>query len=84
MEGYSHLGSMIVIDGRKSIMSFFLIVYIKGFLTTLKECKIGLSLLPVPGFTVRILGNTTQNIENIISHFHQMINQEALTKKRVF
>ncbi len=82
LEGYSHLGSMIVIN--EKIDHEFLDRLYQGISNDLKECKVGLSLLPVPGFTVRILGNTTQNIENIISHFHQMISQECFNKKTSF
>ena len=62
----------------------FLIVYIKTISNHSKECKIGLSLLPIPGFTVRVLANTTQTIERIFTEFHQMISQEWFNKKPSF
>ena len=35
----------------------------------------GLSLLQVPGFTVRVLANSTQMIEKIFAECHRIISQ---------
>jgi urease accessory protein len=82
MEGYSHLGSLIVINEKMN--HEFLDRLYQTISNHSKECKIGLSLLPIPGFTVRIFANTTQNIERIISDLHQMISQECFNKKPSF
>jgi len=82
MEGYSHLGSMVVIN--EKINHEFLDRLYQAISSYSKACKIGLSLLPIPGFTVRVFANTTQNIERIFSDFHHMISQECFNKKPSF
>ena len=66
MEGFSHLGSMIVIEKMNPELLDRLYQTIQ---TNSKEYKIGLSLLPIPGFTVRVLANSTQKIERIFTNF---------------
>ena len=82
MEGYSHLGSMIVID-EKANHEFLDRLY-QVISNHSNVCKIGLSLLPIPGFTVRVLANTTQTIENIFTEIHQMMSLEWFNKKPSF
>ena len=82
MEGYSHLGSMIVIDDKAN--HEFLDRLYQVISNHSNVCKIGLSLLPIPGFTVRILANTTQTIENIFTEIHQMMSLEWFNKKPSF
>jgi urease accessory protein len=82
MEGYSHLGSMIVV-GEKTNQDLLDRLY-EAFPHQTKEYKIGLSLLPIPGFTVRVLANTTQTIEGIFSEFHKILSQEWLNKTPSF
>lgn len=74
MEGYSHLGSMIVVSEQSN--SSFLDQLYSTLTKNSYECKVGLSLLAVPGFTIRVLANSTQAIEKIFSEIHQMISQE--------
>lgn len=71
MEGYTHLGSMIVV-GEQTNSELLDQIYSSIDLNT-KEYKIGLSSLHVPGFTVRILANSTQMIENIFAECHRII-----------
>ncbi|MFS0820328.1 urease accessory protein UreD [Bacillus sp. 1P02SD] len=78
MEGYSHLGSLLVID-EKANHSLLDRLY-QAIDTNTKEYKVGLSTLPIPGFTVRVLANKTQTIENIFSEFHHIISQEWFNK----
>ncbi|EKN70673.1 urease accessory protein UreD [Neobacillus bataviensis LMG 21833] len=74
MEGYSHLGSMIVVSEQSN--SSFLDQLYSTLSKSTYECKVGLSLLSVPGFTIRVLANSTQMIEKIFSEIHQMISRE--------
>jgi urease accessory protein len=82
MEGYSHLGSMIVVC-EKTNQAFLDDLY-QAIHNDAKEYKIGLSLLPIPGFTVRVLANNTQTIENLFSEFHHMISQKWFNKTPSF
>ena len=82
MEEYSHLGSMIVIHEKMS--SEFLDHLYQAISENEKECKIGISLLPIPGFSVRVLANNTQKIERIFSEFHHILSQEWFNKKPSF
>jgi len=74
LEGYSHLGSMLVVAEQAD----------NGLLDklydTMAGCsgdvKFGLSLLAVPGFSVRILGNSTQAIEKIMAECHRFIHEQ--------
>ena len=64
MEGFSHLGSMIVV-GEQTSPDLLDRLY-QAINGNTDRYKIGLSLLSVPGFTVRVLANSTQdNRENI-------------------
>jgi urease accessory protein len=82
MEGYSHLGSMIVIN--ENVNTELLDRVYQAISNHSYVSKIGLSLLPIPGFTVRILANTTQTIEKIFSEIHHMMSQEWFNKKPSF
>lgn len=82
MEGYTHLGSLIVIGEKTS----------KGLLDKLYEeiqkeagdFVFGLSELPVEGFTLRVMANYTQVIEGIINTCHEIISKEWYGKKPSF
>lgn len=74
MEGFSHMGSMIVI-GEKSDTALLDIIYQELHENT-TDFKIGLSALSVPGFTLRILANTTQVIEKLFAQCHMIVNKE--------
>ena len=82
MEGYTHLGSMIVIN--ENTNQDLLDRLYQAIPNSIMECKIGLSLLPIPGFTVRVLANNTQTIERIFSEFQTIINQEWFNKTPSF
>ncbi len=82
MEGYSHLGSMIVIDEK---VNHALLDRLNQTLPDhLDDYKIGISLLPIPGFTIRVLANKTQTIERIFSEFHTFLSQEWFEKRPSF
>ncbi len=74
MEGFSHLGSMIVI-GEQASPEFLDRLY-HALNLNAHAYKLGISLLSVKGFTVRVLANSTQTIERIFSECHHMISQE--------
>ncbi|OCA84111.1 urease accessory protein UreD [Bacillus sp. FJAT-27225] len=82
MEGYSHLGSMIVID-EKADKNLLDRLY-QSIDTNSKDYKVGMSSLQVTGFTIRVLANTTQMIERIFSDFHHIISQELFNKTPSF
>ena len=74
MEGFSHLGSMIVVGEQTSPEILDRLYQMINPITT--SYKVGISLLPVKGFTVRVLANSTQEIERIFTKIHHMISQE--------
>ncbi|MBY0120398.1 urease accessory protein UreD [Bacillus sp. S/N-304-OC-R1] len=74
MEGYTHIGSMIVICDQTN--NELLDRIYKAVKSEENEYKIGLSLLPVPGFSIRILANLTQTIERIFNECHKLISEE--------
>lgn len=74
MEGYSHLGSMIVV-GEQTDNSLLDDIY--HIVQTEKlDLKIGLSRLQIPGFSIRILANSTGIIERIFADCHRLINEK--------
>jgi urease accessory protein len=81
MEGYTHFGSMIVIDHR--INSTFLEELTELF-EPLSVGRIGISILSVPGFALRILANTTQEVESILAVCHGTIRKKVFTTEPVF
>ncbi|WP_136607996.1 urease accessory protein UreD [Paenibacillus dokdonensis] len=74
MEGYSHLGSMIVV-GEQADNDLLDRLY-HAIHEDTKEYKIGLSLLPASGIIIRILADSTQTIEKIHTACHHIINRE--------
>jgi urease accessory protein len=81
MEGYTHFGSMIVI--KDDIDSEFL-DQLHDIFQPFSEVKIGLSMLTVPGFALRILAHRTQDIEKLFSLCHGLVRESKLGKKAVF
>ncbi|MFC7393998.1 urease accessory protein UreD [Scopulibacillus cellulosilyticus] len=82
MEGFTHLGSMIVIG--EQVNAEFLDRLYESLEVNTSQYSVGLSLLPVPGFTLRVLAASTQQIESIFARCHQMIRQEWFNRKPVF
>lgn len=74
MEGFTHIGSMIVVS-EQADNEFIEKVY-KKLNTNEKEVKIGVSSLPVSGFTLRILAMSSQKIEQVLSECHNYISSE--------
>lgn len=82
MEGFSHLGSMIVV-GEKTNNELLDRLY-QLLDTKTGQYTAGLSLLPVPGFTIRVLANLTQTIERIFTECHHIISEEWFGTKPQF
>ena len=82
LEGYTHFGTMLVI-GEKADADFCLKLYEAMEAHDLK-CKFGLSMLSVPGFTLRVLGLSTQDVQKVFNICHNIIRQEWFGKPTVF
>ncbi|MCF3944319.1 urease accessory protein UreD [Oceanobacillus alkalisoli] len=82
MEGYTHLGSFIVVSEQTSDelldQLYETITGIPG------DFSFGISKLAIPGFTVRIMANYTQVIERIITASHHVISKEWYGTKPSF
>lgn len=74
MQGYTHLGSMLVVEERTTPDLLDRLYHALNLNT--HACDIGLSLLPVKGFTLRVLANSTQTIERIFTECHHIISEE--------
>ena len=73
MEGYSHIGSMIVI-GEQTDSGLLTELY-DAILKQGADVKFGLSHLVIPGLSIRILANSTQVIERILAECHRLIHE---------
>lgn len=82
MEGYTHLGSFIVV-GEKTNDALLDALY-EAIQQEPGDFSFGLSKLSVPGFTIRIMANYTQVIERIITVCHEIISQTWYDKKPSF
>jgi urease accessory protein len=82
MENFTHLGSMIVVSNHCTQQ--FLNQMYEELEPHMKECKIGMSMLTVPGFSLRILASSTQQIEEILGVCTSFIRQEWFAKKALF
>ncbi|OCA92883.1 urease accessory protein UreD [Pseudobacillus wudalianchiensis] len=82
MEGFSHLGSMIVVGEQTN--NDLLDRLHEAIHVNTNEYRIGLSLLPVPGFTIRVLANSTQTVERLFTECHRIISEEWFNKRPSF
>ena len=71
MEGYTHLGSMMVIGEKSNADLLEQLYHVVNSDTD--TYKVGLSMLVVKGFTVRVLANSTQKVEEVFSKIHHVI-----------
>lgn len=82
MEGYTHLGSFIVVGEQTND------ALIDQLYTLIQESEgdfsFGISRLAIPGFTIRIMANYTQVIERIITACHHLISKEWYGTKPSF
>ena len=74
MEGFSHLGSMLVVGEQTTPELLDRLHHVIQAKTD--DYKVGLSQLSVKGFSVRILAYSTQEIERIFTNIHHMISHE--------
>lgn len=74
MEGYTHLGSFIVVGEQTDAKLLDQLAEVID--QEEADFKAGLSELSVPGFTIRILAHSTQVIERIFTACHHKISQE--------
>lgn len=82
LEGYTHFGTMLVI-GEKADASFLLKLYEMLEIYSLK-CKMGIYMLSIPGFTLRVLAFSTQEIERLFNVCNEAIRREWFGKPPVF
>ncbi|MGJ9459384.1 urease accessory protein UreD [Oceanobacillus sp. CF4.6] len=82
MEGYSHLGSFIVV-GHQTNTKLLDQLY-ETINRETGDFKAGLSKLVVPGLSIRVMANATQVIERIFTACHHIISQEWFDVKPSF
>lgn len=81
MEGFSHFGTMLVIDQR---ITPALLEELQERFDTLLDVRIGISMLAVSGFALRVLASTTQDIERVLQVCHEIIRIKVLEKEPIF
>lgn len=81
MEGFTHLGSLVVIQ--EGIDDSF-IDRIHRLLEPFSEVKIGLSLLMVPGLALRVLAQRTQDVESIFDLCRGILRENRWGATTVF
>lgn len=81
MEGYTHFGTMIVINDR---VNQAIVEKLHDHFDLIPGVRIGLTMLAVPGFALRVLANTTQEIEKVLAYCHESIRNRLLEKEAVF
>lgn len=82
MEGYTHLGSLLVISphvNKEIIDTLYESIHALS-----DEFAFGISKMPINGFTVRVMANYTQTIEKVIHHCHEIISQSWYGRKPSF
>jgi urease accessory protein len=81
MEGFSHLGTMVVVGNRSNsdlIDRLYRVLESKS-----KHYTAGISELPIPGFTIRVLADSTKVIEEIFNECLRVISLEWFDKEPV-
>jgi urease accessory protein len=82
LEGYTHFGSLVVIG--EKVDAIFL-SRISDLLDGAElKSKFGLSMLTIPGFTLRVLGNSTQEVEKVFNLCHTLVRKEWFGKSPIF
>ncbi|RKP51523.1 urease accessory protein UreD [Cohnella endophytica] len=81
LEGYTHFGSMLVV-GEKATSDF--IELVSDRLDTYSGCcRIGVSALVLPGFTVRVLASSTQQIEAVFETCQRFVREHWFGKNPI-
>lgn len=81
MEGFTHFGSLIVIDHR---ITRALLEEVQEPFDSYSNSRIGISMLEVPGFALRVLASSTQEIEKVQSLCHETIRRRIFKTDPVF
>lgn len=81
MEGYTHFGTMAVINEQ---VDRAFIDEINELLQSLTGARIGLSMLTVPGFSLRVLANSTQETEKVLRCCYDQIRIKIFHKESSF
>lgn len=81
MEEYTHLGSMIIIHEE---IDEELVDELFHHVSSFDRIRVGISLLMIPGVTIRILAQRTQDIEEWFGHCHTWIRDRLLGSGKVF
>ncbi|XOK60939.1 urease accessory protein UreD [Paenibacillus elgii] len=82
LEGYTHFGSLIVVG--EQMTSDFPDQLYEAMDAGTAPCRVGLSMLPVPGFSVRVLASSTQDIERLFAACQRLVREQWLGLKPVF
>lgn len=82
LEGYTHFGSMVVV-GRQMTEAFLDELY-EQLTDAASSCRVGLSMLPVPGLSIRVLASSTQEIEVLFVICQRLVRQAWLGLPPVF
>ncbi|MGJ7919843.1 urease accessory protein UreD [Neobacillus sp. LXY-4] len=81
MDGYSHIGSLFLLH--PNIGKDFIDRLLEFLNDGWHELRFGISLLPIKGCIVRILGRSTGEIEKMIHAAHSFARKELLNKEPV-
>lgn len=82
MEGYTHLGSFVVV-GEQTTTALLDQIY-ETMNEETGDFKAGISKLAVPGFTIRVMANSTQLIERMFTRCHHIISEAWFQTKPSF
>jgi len=82
MEGYTHLGAVLVLGERADA------AFLEEVCHLLEDCgekvRAGVSLLPACGFSVRLLGHSTQEVTEAIGLIHRHVRRAWFGRDPVF
>jgi urease accessory protein len=81
MEGYTHLGSLIVVDEG---IAAGLVDQLHQLFEPFSEVAIGMSMLMVPGFVLRVLARRTRDVETVFDLCRGILRQSRLGESAVF
>lgn len=81
LEGYSHIGTMIMINHQ---VSETLIEDIRKVIAAVTyDVRFGISLLNVKGFSIRVLASSTPNIETIFAECEKIILKQLFKQDKI-
>jgi urease accessory protein len=77
MEDFTHQASFIFIDEKAPVQDLYTGIW--GFLSSVQNVCAGVSLLPVNGLTVRILGYKGEQLYNCLEQLARIVQSKSLT-----